>query len=646
MNKQRCLVLLVFFCFVVHLSRSRADTDDRLAGMDVLHYEIFLDLEFTRQFLTGCVEVRFLPPLDPNLPIAFDLLDLTVDSVRVENQKIPFYRSQTRIELARSALAGDTLSACIYYSGNPGNSGRGGFFWRQGYAYTIGEAINLNDPSALKFWLPANDRPDDKATCAIELRVPVGCRAVANGSLVSVVQQSSHTVYRWHEKHPIAPYLIAVAAGPFVMLAEKMVSCNGDTLPLTCYVFPDAVEKARANWLGVLPPMVQFLESRFGPYPFTGYAMVQLPDFGGAMEHQQISFFSASLLTDDNRYESIVLHELAHQWWGDWVTLSDWKEIWLNEGFASYCEILYIEAMYGDSARNAALDQFSTAYFDETSRRGHFSIYAPVYAWGGTVYKKGAWILHMLRRRLGDQVFFAAMNAYGQRFAYRNSTIRGFQTVVEEISGENLEVFFQEWIYGSGYPQLRFAWSFNPLPYEGYKIELTVKQVQTQTVFHQPVPVGWTAETDTLMDRFDLQGLETVHSVTWHRAPHKLLIDPDRDLLKKAAVVSAPLPDGVVSDDLYLSQNHPNPYVWSYADKTRIGLQIPAAQTPAKVVLQLFDISGRRVRILLQKTLAPGYYQVEWDGRDDLGGLLPSGTYFYQLTVAGKSRARKLALIH
>ncbi|MBN1543067.1 hypothetical protein JW992_13075 [candidate division KSB1 bacterium] len=611
--------------------------------MDVLHYDIVLDLDFSRQQIDGQVEILLLPPADTNISLGFDLIDMRVDSVRMEDRRVPFYRTATRVEIDYPANLSDTLRVQIYYGGKPQNSGFGGFFWRGEYAFTIGEAINRADPSALKYWVPSNDRPDDKATCTFELRVPTGLTAIANGSLVAVAEEASQSIFSYRESHPIATYLIAIAVGPYEVLCDEVLSINGELLPLSYYLFPADVEKARVDWLPVVPKMMLWLETQFGAYPFSGYAMVQVPSFGGAMEHQQISFFSSSLLTGDGRFESIVLHELAHQWWGNWVTLGDWREIWLNEGFASYCEILYVEATKGVKARNTTLENFSSLYFDEISRRGHFPLYDPLYAWGGTVYKKGAWVLHMLRGRMGDESFFAAWNGYGRRHAYGTGSIDGFKAIAKEISGLDLDSFFREWIYGTGYPQLYFSWNHQADPVSCFQLELICEQVQQQTLFSQPVPIAWCTATDTLYDEFLLQGKRTVHRQNWRYRPRALVIDAENWLLKKAAIVSAPLPDGVATDDLYLAQNYPNPFgARTTAEETVVGFQVSVLKTPVEVTLRVYDLSGRLVRVLLHQPLSAGYYQVNWDGRDAAGLLLPAGNYFCELSAAGRCRVRKL----
>ena len=217
--------------------------------------------------------------------------------------------------------------------------------------------------------------------------------------------------------------------------------------------------------------------------------------------------------------------------------------------------------------------------------------------------------------------------------------------MAEETGFLDLDSFFDEWIYGTGYPRLQIAWSYSSGWNDDYAFDLLIEQVQQETLFSQPLRVGWAGESDTLWEDIVLSGKQTRYKHSWPFAPRALLVNTERGLLCKSAIVSEPLPDGVVEKGLYLAQNHPNPFHGSRGESTTLGFQIPSRQVPAMVSLLVFDLTGKQVCVLLQKELTAGYYRVEWDGRDEWGGTLPVGTYFCVLNAGGEQHLRKLVLM-
>jgi aminopeptidase N len=246
--------------------------------------------------------------------------------------------------------------------------------------------------------------------------------------------------------------------------------------------------------------MIEFLAMTFGEYPFINekYGMAQFGWTSGAMEHQTLTSMGYLLVTGDRRYDNIVVHELAHHWFGDAVTLKNWKNIWLNEGFASYCEALWEENQKGKQAYFDYMKDFDYGYFSGT-------VYAPEgfidnYAVYATVYQKGAWVLHMLRGVVGDTIFFNACRQYFERYKYINAETSDLSSIFEEFYRQKLDWFFDEWVYkGTGRPKYEYSWKFEDFQDQKgsglYTIRLQLKQVQKDDIDVYKMPLRVTINT-------------------------------------------------------------------------------------------------------------------------------------------------------
>ncbi len=618
---------------------------DPLIDLDVLHYDISLNIDQDSRMVYGDVTltVNFQP--GKGSFAALNLLELTVDSVCVNGLPAIFKQDQEFV-YPQLQEKKDSTTIRVRYHGSPGNSGFGGFFFTERFQFTIGQAIDKKDPGGLRYWVPSHDIPTDKATAEIKISFPDSIRAISFGNwLETAIPEKGLKEYHFQMNYPIAPYLIALSSGPFDFFEDVYLSVNGRQIPLNYFALKQDVQKAQNDW-SIIPEMMLFMEKFFGPYPFDHYGMVEIPRQTGAMEHQTMTTISDNLVTGDGRYSGIILHELAHQWWGNWVTLSDWKEIWLNEGFASYCEVLWAEWKYGKKRKKQYLDYFANSYFTEVNRRGEFPIYDPDYRWGGTIYHKGAWILHMLRRKVGDDLFFSIMNRYGERYAYDNSTISDFKSVAESVSGKNLDLFFDQWIYDRGIPKLQVSWDYE-YSNDQYAVFLHINQTQnTRAVFNAPLDIELLTDTgDSLSFALELTQRKESFALNTLDRPAELLIDPDMWLLKKAAIVSQPLPAGFLANRSALSQGFPNPFNPS-SQTVKMIYKVQAEQAPVQVRLAVYDRTGRLCKTIVDDELLNGIYRVAWDGRDERGILVASGVYFAQMIIDNAQLNNKILVIY
>jgi len=574
---------------------------------------------------------------------------MSLDSLLIDNQPVAATIESERmiIPLPAGVSAADTLSVDVHYHGRPGNDGFGGFFFASQYVFTVGEGINTSPPSMLRYWIPSHDVPDDKATWDMHITVPKPLKAISNGLLISAISSDvdGTITYHWRENHPMSTYLVAIAVGDYAGFSQDHTSSTGATIPLEFYSYPDHLQLAETDWADV-GKMIDFFESKFGPYPFDRYSMVEVP-MRGAMEHQTMTSYASNLVTGDHRYDYVVAHELAHQWWGDWVTLADWHEIWLNEGFASYCEALYFESLGGHPVLQNYMTGMATDYFTEAARLGAFALYDPKYMWGATVYQKGAWVLHMLRWTIGDSLFWQSLKAYGATHAYGNATTENFIAVVEDVCDRDLRWFFDQWVYGSGYPDLDAGWDVTRTEDGAYQVDLTVWQRDSNLApFSLPMEVLVETEAGAVLDTVLLNQRSQNFTLLYDERPSALTIDPNGWLLKKLDMVSQPLPPGFVADQHGLAQNYPNPFTpEDDGDQTVIMAQIGTKDSPTTVSIKIYDLLGREIRVLVHKKLTAGLHHYSWDGKDDEGKPMPSGIYLYQMKAGDRVVTKRMSLL-
>jgi len=340
--------------------------------------------------------------------------------------------------------------------------------------------------------------------------------------------------------------------------------------------------------------------------------------------------YSHQLVTDDHTYDYIVAHELAHHWWGDYVTLGDWREIWLNEGFAVYSEALYFESLGGQEQLGQYMENLAEVYYREVARYGHFSIYDPAYMWGGTIYQKGAWVLHMLRWVIGEESFWRTLRAWAKSYPYDNALISDFIQIAENESGQEMDWFFEQWLYQPGYPDLNIWWRSQQTDDGLYSATVTVEQQQWESFsFTIPLEIAFTTRDGTVLDTLISEQHQTEYQFVLQNKPLSLEIDPNHWVLKKADVVSEPLPPGVLPNEFYLADNYPNPF--QAGNSTLIGYHVPQLFSPHPITLKLFNVLGREIIALVDHAQHGGYYTISWDGRDVYGQSVAPGVYIVRL---------------
>lgn len=466
-----------------HLAQPRWATEPTAAqlALDATAYDLALSIDPAGQTITGTLRARFMVTA-PQVSVAdLNLADqLQVTGVTSSGVPVGWTLSNEvlGIPLERTYLQGETVDLTVQYHGTPPDS-YGAF----GFDYHNGQPMvwTLSEPFGARSWWPCDDWSDDKADSVdLHITVPAGLIVASNGVLREVTHNGATDTYDWHEGYPIATYLVSLAIHPYTVWSDYYHYAPNDSMEVRFYVYPDDYGPTyEANLMTA--GMIAHYASIYGEYPFLAekYGHAEFP-WGGAMEHQTCTSTGAF-------YETIIAHELSHQWWGDMVTCADFHHVWLNEGFATYSEALWLEHNYGPAGYWGKMN--ATRYY------GSGTIYVPdLNDWGRIFdtylsYYKASWVLHMLRHVIGDDTFFQTLAAYRQAFEYGAARTEDFQAIAENLSGQDLTDFFQQWIYGEYYPSYAYQWTCTPAG-EGYELQLTIDQVQTNTgLFHMPIDI-------------------------------------------------------------------------------------------------------------------------------------------------------------
>jgi aminopeptidase N len=455
----------------------------RVPRLQVTYYHLRLRVDPARRMIAGAVTVIVRAPA-PDSSLTLDLShSLKADSAKVGGHHVTAAHEGARLRLGLSPAGrrSQPVRVDVFYHGQPDS------------ALVFGEAdgapavASYGLPYSARHWWPCFDAPSLKADSAdIDVTVPKPLLVASNGILRTTEEHRDGTAtFRWSVRYPIYPDVISLAAANYVVFSEYYRDSSGDSIPLTFYVFPRDLAKARADF-SVLPRTLRAYAALFGPYPFPrekyGVAEFAIPSF---REHQTIPSYGAKFITGDHRNDWILAHELAHQWFGNLISVADWSQVWLNEGFATYASALAREQIDGAPAYRAAMEKFAEGELegpliiaDTADVDGMFT---PV------TFRRGAWVLHMLRYVMGDSSFFPALREYVQTYAYRTATTEAFRRICERHYGSSLAWFFDQWVYGGSLPRYRLDWEPGA---GGRGAAVTLTQTQPDSVwFRMPLEV-------------------------------------------------------------------------------------------------------------------------------------------------------------
>ncbi|MDH3297802.1 MAG: M1 family metallopeptidase [Gemmatimonadota bacterium] len=491
--------LVLAAAFVIQpLPTAAPDTDDypRRPGVDVENYRFELTLTDTADAISGrsVVSVRFTN--DGATELLLDLINLNGDGRGMTVHSVTAAGAQLRYEhdsdlltivLPEPGRTGARLDVAIAYSGIPASGLRIG-------PNKYGDRTFFSDnwPDRARHWLPTIDHPYDKAANEFVVTAPSHYQVVSNGVRIEETDSGDGTrMTHWRQSVPIATWLYVLGVARF---AVQYVG-DFEGRPIQTWVYSQDRNAGFHDFSVPTKQVMEFYADRVGPFAYEKLANITSPATGGGMEAATAIMYGEDLVTGDRsvRLRNVVIHEIAHQWFGNAVTESDWDDVWLSEGFATYFTLLFIEHAYGRDEFVAGLKSSAERVFrqytdDPDYRIVHDNLRDMRRVTSGATYQKGSWVLHMLRSRMGDEAFWTGIRSYYSRYMNANASTTDFRRAMEEASGLDLGVFFEQWLYSGGNPRLEGWWDYDPTA-AAVRIELR----QTQSigpVYELPLEVG------------------------------------------------------------------------------------------------------------------------------------------------------------
>lgn len=528
------------------LTRAPADSPDHRKyapsrEVDIRHLAIDLTPDFQHRTLAAKTELRFQPIARPLRELKLDAVDLRIRSV-TSSAAVQAWQNTDRqlvVTFATELLPDREVTVTVDYTAEPTE----GLYFRtpeQGYPAGDTHLFSQGESISHRHWFPCFDAPNEKFTSEITCRVPAGMTVLANGRLLSETPDPATglVAFRWLQDKPHVNYLIAVAAGHFKTLEDR----HGE-IPLSFHTPPSEFAVAETSFRGT-KDMMAFFEREIGvPYPWARYAQVCVQDFvAGGMENTTMTILTDGTLfppeTETLRSsQGLVAHELVHQWFGDLVTCKDWSHLWLNEGFATYYAALY------DGHKDGRDALLWTLYNDARTVLGQANDTRPI-VWRGfdspdeqfsyLAYPKGAWVLHMLRSQLGEDLYRRCVKTYLERHAYGTAVTQDLNAVIEELSGRSFDQFFDQWVYHAHHPELEVSYAWD----ETAKLaRVSVRQVQALSdavlLFNFPLPVRFHTPGGVVNHTFNVKAKAEDFALALPAAPTRVRIDPDYTVLAK-----------------------------------------------------------------------------------------------------------------
>ena len=493
---------------------------------DILHYDLSFDLFPEEQKFSASVIItgrKLSDELDTIHLNFYDNYDISM--VTLNGKKAGFDLNDKLISIISNDPVSDSFKVRIDYSGKPKRAGFAGFSFSRINGKSM--VYTLSEPTYASSWFPCNDFPTDKALLDVRITNDSSQVSVSNGILVGVENKGTRKTYHWKTLYPISTYLIALYSSDYVHFNDHYISLNkSDTMAIDYYVLPQNLDNAKADF-AEHPKFIKYFAQTFGEYPFIKekYGVAEFLWQLGAMEHQTITGVASNLLGGKKFFQDIYIHEVAHHWWGDAVGPKSWKDIWLNEGFSTYSEALYDEHFYGNKALQSKMIKLRQNTFSRPlSNPGSF-------LFTQTVYDKGAWVLHMLRWELGDDIFFKILREYYNKYKYSNASTNDFKQVCESVSNKDLEKFFDQWINGVGRIELAYSWEIEKFG-KSYFTFLNINQIQEKyDEYHFPLEIELKYEDGTEYQKFYIDKRSLQFRIESKQMPEELILDPKNWLL-------------------------------------------------------------------------------------------------------------------
>ncbi len=493
-------------------------------SVDVLHYRIEIDVPAEGEEIAGRVELSVLP-VAPLAALDLDFAGFTIDQVTVDGARAAHSREGPRLRIV-AGWKREPFRVAIRYHGEPED----GLFLQQNKHGRRGVFAD-NWPNRAHHWFPSVDHPSDKATVEFFITAPARYEVVANGRRVSTMTLTGGMKRtHWSETATIPVHCMVFGAGELSVVRAGVQ--NGTEI--TYYLDPND-RASGTRQFGRTPQMVEVFSTLIGPYPYEKLALIQSSTRFGGMENASAIFLDEKRIGGEKSLETLVAHEIAHQWFGDSVTQTRWSDLWLSEGFATYFEHLFYERVDGRKAFLERLGESRESYLKanrERPRAIHRETEDLFSLLNRFNYAKGAWVLHMLRGILGDERFFAAIREYYSAYRDRNASTAELRLIMERHAGQPLDWFFRQWIFESGHPTYAVDWHW-----EKGKVGVTIEQTQSETIFRMPMVVELRGDGVVQRETVVLDERREELEFASERRPVTVVLDPEEWVLKEIVPV-------------------------------------------------------------------------------------------------------------
>ncbi len=505
------IILSVFVFSLSFFSVQGKDGYKRNPFIDIIHYDFSISVSDTSNVIYGnCkIAVNFIGTVST---LEFDLKNkgtgdkgMVVQNVTFDKGSVKWNHSDNKIVITpdESIKAGSTGVFSIDYSGIPADG-----LIISDNKYGERSFFADNWPDRARNWIPCIDHPYDKATVDFIVTSPDHYEVVGSGHLVEESCMPRHTkLTHWSEDVPLPTKVMAIGIASFAAKLEG----NVNDIPVWSWVFTENRKEGFYDYSVAVKPLA-FYSQLIGPYPYEKLANVQSKTIFGGLENASCIFYAENSVTGKGKAEDLMAHEIAHQWFGNSVTENDWHHIWLSEGFATYLTAVYLEKIYGkeklDETMKSARDRVIRSYLISPRPVVDTTVTDLMKLLNANSYQKGAWVLHMLRRELGDDLFWKGMRLFYEEYKNKNALTTDFQQVMEKVSNNDLGQFFNQWVYVPGQPDLKITTKpserrgFTDLTIEqtqdylfSFEIELELKNQQGSRLVKIPVSKRITTET-------------------------------------------------------------------------------------------------------------------------------------------------------
>ena len=502
-------------------------------GLDVKNYSFYITLNDSNDIIVGKAEITTSFTKDES-KVIFDLVNknddgkgMSVTAVTKNGIALNYSQDSQHLVINDQVQKGQQNIYSINYEGIPAD---GLIISKTKFEHRSFFADNW--PNRAHNWIPCNDHLSDKATVDFMVTAPDHYQVISNGKKIEETNLPDHLKFtHWKEEVPLPTKVMVIGVSDFAMNIVGSVDC----IPVSSWVYPEDRDSGFAHY-AVAKNILQWYISHIGPYAFEKLANVQSKTIFGGMENASCIFYFENSVNSEG-IESLMAHEIAHQWFGDNVTEQDWPHLWLSEGFATYMTDLYLENKYGGDSLKGLLGKqreeviaFSKKHklpVVDTSESKHL-----MRLLNANSYQKGAWVLNMLRRKLGDDLFWKSIRAYYKTYYERNANTTDLEKIFEQVSHQNLQTFFRQWLYSPGQPMLDIDWK-----YDQSKKSVTLNIEQTQgNLFEFSLEIGFASGNKMVIKTIDIKDKTTKKVVLLDKEPGKIIVDPDVHLLMAANV--------------------------------------------------------------------------------------------------------------